>query len=1205
MEPTEKDIAYLRANPAVAGKFDTTFGEGASVSFLQPAEEVAIDEAVVSQPVTPEVAAEPVEAEAESRFSDGVIGAALHGLQETGNQLNAAFESADHAMSAKLEEYGIPSRLQILNKDGEFDPQLKTLSESAGDTDSLFGGDVGVQGDAGRVELIREPVTTFGKFTSSTTQFLAGFAGARAATGLTGLVGAAANGALADGIVFDPNDPNLTAFAAQNEYAVPLLTEALANDPEDPEWVNRMRNAAEGVIIGGALDLTLKGFRGLSMVVKGNRMGDEAGEALVKQGQELADEAAEEARDALDSGLTLEAAPVEAAPVQPSSLVDEDALRAALADKDQVDIEQIAESEWFNTSRMDGPVEAHQMIEVAGDALARSGALEKLGLDTPETFKTVIKDAKAELASLTGGSLEELTSRVARIGESSTEQAKFLVAGKIALQSTGREVGNLAKRLDGMYAVGKVDPEVEAQLLNLIDTHANLQGHLKRVQTSAARAVSAGRINTTDGLDGAAIDALTRVNDAGGSKAVQEAVKRLRLAETPAQQAALLRSMQRGTVAKRAMNVVNEVFINSILSGWGTHAVNMTSNMVNTMVLPLERSIGGALTGSVPEMKAGLNQYVALRSSVLDGVRLSGRVLKNEMPVLDTQVKLDYQNEGMKAITKENLGVTSAAGGALVEGLGHTIRLPGRFLMAEDEFFKQVMFRSRLQAKLTVDAAGLSADDLKGLGYDSKGAFIEGETEAATMGVQALNDRWDELVLKGRVSDDPEVKATFIKDNLGSANEGGSRYAQDALRVARESTFTAPLKDGTLSSGYQKLANRHPYLRQITPFIQTPVNILNKAFDRVPGLNLLRGQYRERLASSDASVRAEAAGEMATGVGLSAALVFLSMEGRITGSGPSDPKRRAMWMADDGWQPNSINVGTTEAPSYVEISRLDPFSFAMTVAGDVSEIIQTAQNDPSVDAAGAMATLIGATLKNVTNRTYLQGLSEFVDIASTGEPRKLQRWMEMRAAALVPYSSAGRTFNQSQDTAAKEARGYLDRIKANTPGMSDEVPDRYNWVDGQPVDNPSKLLGYIKVRSSSGDTVSEEMRRLNYGFSGPDRKIGAITLSSAQFQEWNKLMGSVRIGGKTLHQRLEAQMQRSTYDLNRERIPDGRTTPSESHRVEMLSGVITAYKQKSRAALFETNPELYQAWREYEEYESQAQRGQAPEGGRENLLLQF
>jgi len=125
----------------------------------------------------------------------------------------------------------------------------------------------------------------------------------------------------------------------------------------------------------------------------------------------------------------------------------------------------------------------------------------------------------------------------------------------------------------------------------------------------------------------------------------------------------------------------------------------------------------------------------------------------------------------------------------------------------------------------------------------------------------------------------------------------------------------------------------------------------------------------------------------------------------------------------------------------------------------------------------------------------------------------------------VPFSSAGRTFNQSTDPFQREARGFMDRIKANTPGMSGDLPVRQDWVTGEEIETPSYLLGFLREREGDNDTVSQELRRLGYGFSGPDRKIGQITLSSEQYQEWSRLMGTVTIDGKTLEQQMQRVMQ--------------------------------------------------------------------------------
>jgi len=655
------------------------------------------------------------------------------------------------------------------------------------------------------------------------------------------------------------------------------------------------------------------------------------------------------------------------------------------------------------------------------------------------------------------------------------------------------------------------------------------------------------------------------------------------------------------------MNVVNEVFINNILSGFGTHAINIASNSFNLAYLPFERAVGGAITGSTREAEAGIRQYAEMRSTVFDSLRMMGRTFASESPVLDSQVKLDMQTEGQQAISSGTFNLEeNTVAGAIVNGIGHAQRMPSRFLMTADEMFKQVTFRSRLRANLIVEGRRMTPDQLQSAGYDSPAAFVDGEFERAFITTERLDDAWQDLVQRGRVEDTPEVKERFIRENLGSANEG-SNWANDALRTAREATFTQKLEEGSISQSFQQMANRHPFLRQITPFIQTPINLLSKSFHRVPLVNLAFPLYRKRLGSTDPAIRAQAAGEMATGAALATGTLFMALENRITGGGPTDPDKRAEWIRE-GWQPYSFNVGTDESPRWVQFGRMDPFVLSLGIAGDMAEAIKAGEGDPSIDMGGWFAMLSAAATNNVTSKSWLQGISDAAELLN-GDQQAGSRWerfLQGRAAAMVPYSSAGNQFNRVNVDHAREARGWVDMMKSRVPGLSESLPVRHDWLTGQPQDNPQRLLGFLQYGDETNDPVAGELRRLNYGFHGPDRRIGNVTLNSEQFQDWNRIMGTIKNpNGRTLYQELEQAIQSDRYDPDRERVPDGITAPSESHRVRVVSRVISAFKQYSRRQLFEEHPDLWEAYQAYERYEGQARQGNIPDQMRDNLLLEF
>ena len=1188
VQPTEEDIQYLRDNPDIADQYNTAFGEGAANAVLSP------------EPEEPSVLGSIGDAIASIPENTADILTGLNGGAEGAiNGTLGAIDSFDKAVSAKLDEHGIPSRLSLTDDEGNFDPSLKLSSETE-DKPSPF---------EGRLNLSRQPDTLAGQTTKGLSQFIIGMAGAGKFTGISGVKGAFVNGAIADGVVFDPNDGNLSNLMAEHEVAIPFLTEALSTDPEDPEWLNRMRNVTEGAFIGGAVDTLIRGLKGVSLKVKGDKIGGAEGDALIAKGNEEVAGVADELEAMDEFGVPdVPAAPIEAPKPQiklrkEKPIVDGKTLRDSLAGKETVTLEDLNSSEWFNTSKMDGPVEAQAMIETVGKALDESGALAKLGLDGPETLEATLKGATEELAEMVGVGTKQFERRLKQMAHTGKDTAKTIVAGKMTLQTVGSEINKVASQLDNLTANGQTDATIEGKLIDLLETHGNVQAHLKSVQTAAARATSAGRIRTADGL---ASEALDKVAQYGGSEKLKKLASQLKEMNGPAQRAKLIRQV----VKSRKTDVLNEYTINSMLSGFKTHMVNISSNAYNIAILPGERIMGGTYQGlrgqGFKQAREGAEQYMAYRSVVMDAARLAGKSFKKEAPILDNAVKIEYSKNGGKAISASAMGVDeNTIGGKLLDGVGKAVRLPGRALQAEDEFFKQLLFRSRLKAQLTVAAGDLASADLTKSGYTSKGEFIEAEFDKSFNSLQSLSDDWTEMVDLGKVADDTDVKEAWLQEHLGGFR-GGNKRAEDALRVARDGTFTTPLAKGTPSHSFQQLANKHPLTRQLTPFIQTPVNIMNKAFDRTPLINATRERYRARLTSPDASIRAEAEGEMATGVAIISALYMLASEGRITGHGPNDGKRRANWNNDKNWQASSVNMGTSEIPDWVEVDRLDPHMFLFGVVGDITEMSQVRENDPTFDGASLIAMGLSAMGNNLTDKTWLSGVSEAIEVISSKDrPDIAERWVQNKVASLVPFSALGRQINQALTEEQKEARGYIDKIKANIPGMADSLPTRYNWVTGKEMESPSHYLAYIKHKEGDGDIVTKEMRRLDYGFSGPDRRIGEIPLSSEMYQSWARLMGTVRIGGRTLHERLERTINTNRYDLERNHVQDGIVAPSESHRVELLAINISRYKAKARQVLMDEFPDLKDAHINLKKFKSRAKRGKAQEGERDNLILGF
>ena len=149
---------------------------------------------------------------------------------------------------------------------------------------------------------------------------------------------------------------------------------------------------------------------------------------------------------------------------------------------------------------------------------------------------------------------------------------------------------------------------------------------------------------------------------------------------------------------------------------------------------------------------------------------------------------------------------------------GKILTLPSRMLGTEDEFFKQLAYRSNLQARLVTDAAYMSMDEITAAGFKTRDEWVESNFDAAFTSKIDAEEAYQEAVMMGKLQEDDAVKTEFIAQSIGSSKVG-NKYAEAALYDARQATFTDPLKKGTFSNSVQTMANKHPLLRQVIPFI--------------------------------------------------------------------------------------------------------------------------------------------------------------------------------------------------------------------------------------------------------------------------------------------------------------------------------------------------------------------------------------------------
>ena len=870
----------------------------------------------------------------------------------------------------------------------------------------------------------------------------------------------------------------------------------------------------------------------------------------------------------------------------------------------------------LNLDKMDGPIDGVKVIDQVQDALADSGVLKDMGLDKAQSLKEVEEAALKDVAEETGTPVNVLSDQLAELELGARQTAEKIVAGKMVLQSTGRRVSELSDAVTKKAEAGDVDTALERKLVDALTLHADVQASVKGLQTASARAVSAGRIRTADALSDATLD---RLQHFGGSKKVRKLAKQLQLAgNNKKARAKIIRKAN----DNRFLGIANELWINAILSGPKTHLMNMGSNAINMLVRPAMRTAGGVLTGNPQQIEEGIRQYMYMTAELGESLKFimalgmskddsalrnAMRSLWREEGILDTASKFDFNQTGSgRNISGQNLRRGSETRGGLRDGAidttGKVVRMASRFLMAEDEFFKQIIFRSRLRAKVAATARRMTDEDLDAAGYVSRKEFVEKELDQAILNKEALANKFDELVQTGRIVDDEETKEAFIKKSLGMYNHN-SKMAVTALEEARISTFTNPLEAGSMGKSVQDLINRQPILRQIMPFIQTPINVLNQGFEKTPLLGLLVNNNRMKLKNGTPDEKAMVVGAQAIGAVTTFVAAQYAINGKITGGGPSyasDRNKAKLWNASPDWQPYSVNVGTDEKPQWIELKKLDPHGTLFGIVGDVYEMLEYGKDTQNFEGTELLGMIAASFANNVMDKSYMGSLSDFMgmlDGSTTGE--QVQSFLENRAASMVPLSSLQYQMNQQNAEAMAEMRTLTDKIKARVYGRYDELEPKHDWLTGESVNTPEYALGFIRQKQvDSGEhqaaAVYAELRKLNHGFVGPMKKIGDIEMRPEVFQRLNELVGTTQIRRRTLLQSIQKVMESRRYQKMTEQAELNPVRSEDDPRVKMINVEILRYKDRAKQLLMKEYPELREAKRTNDKIIKSIQRGKDP-----------
>jgi hypothetical protein len=645
-----------------------------------------------------------------------------------------------------------------------------------------------------------------------------------------------------------------------------------------------------------------------------------------------------------------------------------------------------------------------------------------------------------------------------------------------------------------------------------------------------------------------------------------------------------------GSALNRGMDVISEIWINSILSLPVTHAVNIAGNasfmslrILETFAAAGVGKVRSAITGDTDYVRVseGLAQLKGISDSWLDALLVAGKTLKTEEAAGAT--KIDVRR--MQAIgSTGDLGEIAGmwregnVSAALLNTVGSSMRLGGRFLLAEDAFFKGMGYRMALRTEAEI----------------------------------ASSSTYDAAIRAGKSKEEASILAAQEKVSvLTKPNETIKRRAVQQSEIG---TFQGDL-NGFL--GQVQGAMSHPLAKIIVPFFKTPTNVMGETLIRSP-IQLANPDFYRTIAAGGRKADLAIA---RVGVGSAIMSTFAMLASGehgedgdmiIMGSGPPKPAERQA-LARKGIQPYSVNFanydengvfdGTYTSVTY---SRLDPVSGILAMAADFAYYANYEDDQSNIEAL-AMAATVGMQ-EYMMQLPLLQGVEELATILTSSDRQlrgtQLQEFFARKLTetglAVIPgTSSFSAGISRQIDPTVKSTmlpeegffgedvtelgafgRGFyteLQRMKARNPFFSDAVEPKLNlW--GEEIRAGSgeawEFWSPIRIQDTVYTPLDDEILRLGQGIRMPSKKQHNILLNASQYNRMIVLMNEADDyglmpgddgyrPGQTLKDILSELIQDEDY-LSAER--------EVQH--ELFSAMVTAKRRAARDALFEEDDTL-------------------------------
>lgn len=1044
---------------------------------------------------------------------------------------------------------------------------------------------------------------------------LATKAAAQVAAGLTeGTISAsAARGAITDFSAFGEHEERLSNLIQEFPSLSNPVTQYLQATDDDNAAEGRLKNAVEGLIVGGAAEVvfkSLKAFKnGYTKILKG---GDANEVNPILKSELHSPEFQAKVEQSIKETEQLQAGPESQQALDPINVQDIKNIEQAKADLKLPEHNDLEISKAFRSAFDEyGPLPTAINFNSFGNTNEDfNKILKAAGRTVDERFKTkeygTLKDEghamAADVVQRMSDNPEIASQELKQLAMAGEEQVKAVIAAGDIMNSATFGLQNHIDTWLDPNTFAKLPAWDRQKIDAVLGRYVRTMGEARKVKSYSGMALQANRAkkvrhfteaelrqqNPSAVIQSAADKELeaelaqqTQTLLKLGDEELRTLLADIQALKDPADAAKLLRDATTKIhpgYFKKGYDTLLTYFRSSLLSRIPTHVTNIVGGTMNQGILMAQRAIGG-------ELKNAMRQARGTLYSTLEASKAAWQAFKHG-PILESTTLLD---KPMRNATIKRSAFSKGPFGDAAYFAAKAMNVPFRLLVASDEFMKQTTARGFLYADLMErgEKAGLKGNNLK--------SYVDSEM---TKAIDAQGKFW---------SFDNTMKRGYDQANLAGITDRAerfkfaTRYAEEqatktmsaetmdaierAKRFGQEVTFQTDLDPNSMHGRIGKFINETPVLNLFVPFYKTPINIFKQAFRNTPILGQINDVMMKELTHADPERAAMARGRAVQAAIMLPSIAALAANGTITGHGPSNPRERSI-LIETGWKPYSVRVGDT----YVSYQRFDPLAIPVGIIADMVE--HWNDGHEASDLSRVAATLTSAFAWNIGNKSYLKGMSELMGTIAAPTGTRMQTLGRGVAAPLVPgiFKDIKRIVETNENDPMKDVRtlmdAWIDRIPYGEKMFGHILDRRYNAL-GEPVkyatgaiENAITIAQRSKLKH---DPITDELASISAALSRPSSIMGGPggadlkrirAGDQSAYGRYQELVGQVRIEGKSLRQKLGELIRSNEYKrLGDEKI-ETETGTMISARESKVRAVIRAYRNAARQQLQREIPEL-------------------------------